>query len=124
TRKQETRDDKVSFSVMTGTEFEEWLATKLREVGFTVESTPPSRDGGVDLIASKLDQLQIESKLLIQCKNHRDPIGVAIIRELRGVVPDRAAGTTPVVACPEDSLQMQSHLLVQPVCCCGVRASL
>jgi len=41
-----------------------------------------------------------EDGKLIQCKNHREPVGIAVIRELRGVVPDRTAGTTPVVACP------------------------
>ena len=62
--------------------------------------TPSTRDGGVDLIASRLDSLQIESKLLIQCKNHRDSVGVSTVRELRGVVPDRSSGVTAVVACP------------------------
>ena len=85
---------------MSGVQFEEWLAIRLREIGFTVSLTPTSRDGGIDLVATREDQLQIESKLLIQCKNHRDSVGVAVIRELRGVVPDRTSGTTPVVACP------------------------
>jgi HJR/Mrr/RecB family endonuclease len=92
--------EQVPFTRMSGREFEEWVAGRLQQEGFQVELTPASRDGGVDLIASRADALQIETRLFIQCKNHREPVGVGAIRELRGVVPDRSAGVTPVVVCP------------------------
>jgi superfamily II DNA or RNA helicase len=88
------------FELMSGVEFEAWVGERLSKMRFQVEQTPASRDGGIDLIASRRDALQIETRLLIQCKNHQEPVGIAVIRELRGVVPDRAAGATPVVACP------------------------
>lgn len=89
-----------TFEAMSGQAFEEWIAVRLAQLGFAVESTPASRDGGIDLIASRLDSLRIETRLLIQCKNHRDPVGVAVIREIRGAIPDRSAGIIPIVACP------------------------
>lgn len=88
------------FQGMTGQEFEEWVANQLRSFGFDVEITPIARDGGVDLVARYTDALQIETKLLIQCKNQREPVGVAVVRELRGVLPDRTPGTTAVVISP------------------------
>ncbi|MCC6483381.1 MAG: restriction endonuclease [Armatimonadetes bacterium] len=92
--------DAANFTAMTGEQFEQWLAERLTAMGFTVQSTPRSNDGGIDLTAVRLDDLQIEAKLIIQCKNTTSPVGVSVVRELRGVVPDRVPGTTPVVAAP------------------------
>lgn len=83
-----------------GQAFEVWLAERLNSQGFTVEFTPESRDGGIDLVAHRLDEIGIETQLLIQCKNTERPVGVSVVRELRGTVPDRSYGITPVVACP------------------------
>lgn len=98
--KQTASESKPIFSDMTGEEFEQWLAERLSAAGFSVELTPATRDGGIDLIAWRTDPLGIESRLFIQCKNRADAVGVSVIRELRGVVPDRTPGTTQVVACP------------------------
>jgi HJR/Mrr/RecB family endonuclease len=89
-----------AFGTMSGQSFEEWIASRLEQLGFQVTRTPSSRDGGVDLMAVRIDSLQIETKLMIQCKNHNAPVGVAVVRELRGVIPDRSPGLVPVVACP------------------------
>jgi len=88
------------FSRMSSRDFEDWLAARLREQGFAVRQTPPSHDGGLDLIARRRDALGVETHLWIQCKNRQAPVGVAVLRELRGAIPDRAAGGTPVAACP------------------------
>lgn len=88
------------FQGMAGEEFEQWLGELLEAQGFRVQRTKRSRDGGIDLLATKTDLIGILNKLYVQCKNHSEPVGVQVIRELRGVVPDREAGTTPVVACP------------------------
>jgi len=85
---------------MSSRDFEDWLAARLREQGFAVRQTPPSHDGGLDLIARRRDALGVETHLWIQCKNRQAPVGVAVLRELRGATPDRAAGGTPVAACP------------------------
>ncbi len=84
----------------TSEQFEEWLAERLRDQGFDVTLTPRSRDGGIDIVAERCDAIGVETRLMIQCKNLSQPVGVAAARELRGVVPERQAGTTPVIACP------------------------
>ena len=88
------------FSRMSGRDFEDWLANRLRVQGYQVRQSPPSHDGGLDLMAWRSDALGIETRLWVQCKNRQSPVGIAALRELRGVVPDRAAGGTPIVACP------------------------
>ena len=88
------------FSRMSSRDFEDWLAARLRQRGFAVRQTPPTHDGGLDLIARRQDALGVETHLWIQCKNRQAPVGVAVLRELRGAIPDRAAGGTPVAACP------------------------
>ncbi len=90
----------VEFAELAGEQFEAWLAAALKRLGFHVEVTAGHRDGGVDIVASKFDELRIESKLLIQCKNQREPMGISALRELRGVTPARTAGVTAVAASP------------------------
>ena len=93
-------EDAPPFSRMSSRDFEDWLAERLREQGFAVLQTPPSHDGGLDLVARRRDALEIETHLWVQCKNHQAPVGVAVLRELRGAVPDQGVGGTPVAACP------------------------
>lgn len=88
------------FVNMSGQSFEEWIALRLERFGFQVTITPAVRDGGIDLIAVRTDSLQIETRLMIQCKSHHSQAGVSVVRELRGVVPDRSPGIVPVVVCP------------------------
>lgn len=83
-----------------GPEFEAWLAACLRTRGYEVDQTPASRDGGVDLVAVRREPPNLDVRLLIQCKNQRQPVGVAAVRELRGAVPERMVATTPVLASP------------------------
>lgn len=92
--------DRPNFNQMPGEEFEHWLRSQLQRLGYQASLTPRSRDGGVDIIASRLDEIGIESKLLIQCKSTTGPTGVRVIRELRGVTQERCSGATPIVACP------------------------
>lgn len=88
------------FLDISGQSFEEWIALRLERLGFQVTITPAVRDGSIDLIAVRTDSLQIETRLMIQCKNHHSQAGVSVVRELRGVVPDRSPGFAPVVVCP------------------------
>ncbi len=76
---------------VTGLELEERVGALLSARGWVVERTPRSRDGGVDLIARRSDEVGIEQTLYVQCKDHARPVGVEVVRELIGVLP---AGTT------------------------------
>ena len=71
----------------TGLELEERCATILRAKGWAVQKTPRTRDGGVDLIASRLDEIGLEQRVYIQCKDHARSVGVEVVRELLGVIP-------------------------------------
>ncbi len=70
-----------------GIELEQRCASILRQVGWTVEETPRSRDGGVDLIATRIDEVGVEDCLYVQCKDHARPVGVDVVRSLLGVLP-------------------------------------
>lgn len=82
---------------MSGEEFERYLGDLLRRLGWSVELTPPSRDGGIDLRISKVDAVGIETRLYIQCKNQQAPVSVDVVRALNGVLDPTIQG---VVAAP------------------------
>ena len=84
---------------MTGMEFETYVQHLLEKRGWSLETTPASRDGGIDLVARRTDDVGLTIALYIQCKNHSSPVTVEIVRELNGVLP-RLPGARGVVTCP------------------------
>jgi hypothetical protein len=86
-----------AFSGLSGEDFERYVGDLLRALGWLVETTPRTRDGGVDLKARKADQVGVETILYVQCKKHRWPVGVEVVRELNGVLD---TGVRGAVACP------------------------
>lgn len=96
----------------TGLELEARCARLLSARGWLVERTPRSRDGGVDLIVSRIDEVGIEQKLYVQCKDWARPVGVDVVRELVGVLPaDR--GVRPVLAAPMGVTSDAAHEATQ-----------
>lgn len=93
-------DPPRDYSTMNGIEFEHHLKGLLERWGWNVEITPPSRDGGVDLIARGADNLGLETVVYVQCKNTAAPVGVEIIRELNGVLVTKEPGARGMVVCP------------------------
>ena len=71
----------------TGLVLEERCASILAERGWSVERTPRTRDGGIDLIANRTDELGLGHRILMQCKDHAHPVGVEVVRELIGAAP-------------------------------------
>jgi hypothetical protein len=65
-----------------------------------VELTPPSRDGGVDLVARREDVIGVETALYIQCKNYSSPLGVEPVRALVGCLPPDEPGARAAMICP------------------------
>jgi hypothetical protein len=66
---------------LTGRAFEHELAKLFSRVGYTVEVTKYSRDGGIDIY------LQHSGKsTIVQCKRYSSAVGVATVRELYGVL--------------------------------------
>jgi hypothetical protein len=88
------------YSNMSGTEFEQHMKSLLERRGWTVETTPKTRDGGIDLKASRVVDMGGDIVLYIQCKNHQSPVGVEVVRQLNGVLPKHQPGSRGVVVCP------------------------
>ena len=67
-------------------QFEEVVAEILNKHGFEIELTPETRDGGVDIIATRNDPL---GKILyiVECKRYTPPkkVGIDIVQRIFGV---------------------------------------
>lgn len=72
-------------SNLSGIEFENICKTLIEKMGFEVETTKASGDGGIDLIAISHQPL-FEGTYIIQCKRYSGSVGEPIIRDLYGVV--------------------------------------
>lgn len=56
------------------------IARLFKKKGYSVEYTPTSNDGGIDLLLTK----DLE-RIGVQCKAYNKNVGVAAVRELQGV---------------------------------------
>ena len=78
---------------MTGEEFERLCADYFAARGLTVDLTPSSGDGGVDLVLTGDGRC-----VLVQCKQTRKPVGEPVGRDLYGAVHDAGADAGIVCA--------------------------
>jgi superfamily II DNA or RNA helicase len=85
---------------ISGVEFKQFVKNALNRRGWNVTLTPPTRDGGVDLVAEKEVDVGGSLTLYIQCKNHSAPVGVDVVRQLNGVLPTQRRGVRGVLVCP------------------------
>jgi restriction system protein len=67
----------TAIDAMTGTEFEDYVAARLRRAGWQVTFTPLTGDYGVDLIAEKDGK-----SVAIQCKRHGNSVGIAAVQQV------------------------------------------
>lgn len=88
------------YSQMSGSEFEQYVKSLLERRGWTVEMTPQTRDGGIDLKASRAVDIGGDVVLYLQCKNYQSPAGVEVVRQLNGVLPKHEPGSRGAVVCP------------------------
>lgn len=79
-------------------EFEYLIGALFAKMGYHVTVTKASRDGGVDVEATRKDPGG-RALILIQCKKHESTIRVSAIRQLMGVVARRQANKG-VWSCP------------------------
>ncbi len=93
----------IDFTTMDGYEFEDYISTMFRRLGFEVEATNYSNDGGVDLVAT-FKQPIFAGKYIIQCKNWTGPVGQPEVRDLYGVVMDQRANKGILIT-PSDYTQ-------------------
>ena len=74
-----------NINTLSGLEFEKLCQALLMKLGFDVETTKQSGDGGIDLIAYN-HQPFYSGKYIVQCKRYAGSVGEPIVRDLYGVV--------------------------------------
>lgn len=84
--------------VLEPRKFEELVARILRDRGYDITLTPPSKDGGFDMFAARKDDLG-SFLYLVECKRYTPPqkVGVSVVRALHGVVQQRQANAGIVI---------------------------
>lgn len=83
--------DLSDLNSMDGFEFEDLIAKLLTEMGYSIEQTKKTGDGGIDIIAHTFEPI-ISGKYIIQCKRQKSLVGEAVVRDLFGVISaDKAA---------------------------------
>lgn len=77
---------------LTPRSFEEFVGELFEREGFKVELTPPSRDGGRDILAVRSSTLG-DQLVLVECKRYSPerPVGVGFVRALYGVLEHEKA---------------------------------
>jgi DNA-binding response OmpR family regulator len=72
--------------------FEELIAVLLKDMGYTIELTRNTADGGVDIFAIQKTGIG-ESLLIVDCKRYapHKHVGVSIVRSLYGVAEQKTA---------------------------------
>ena len=70
---------------LSGFEFEDFCKELVEKMGFEVEPTKKTGDGGIDLIAYN-HQPFLSGKYIIQCKRYIGSVGEPIVRDLFGVI--------------------------------------
>jgi restriction system protein len=85
---------------LTPIEFESLIAELYNDMGYEIQLTKKSYDGGIDVIAVN-KTIGKNEEVLIQCKRYSNNVGVKDIRELLGVVENYKA--TKGVFCTSSS---------------------
>lgn len=88
------QDERILFQI-SDREFEILTGDLFHSNGFTVELTPKSKDGGKDLVVTKIDAMGLKCRYLVECKRYapHHKVGVEIVRSLHGTVDyERANG--------------------------------
>ena len=87
---QDNQQTYAGIDTLSGVEFEHVCKRLLERMGFKVETTKASGDGGIDLIGYNTQPL-LSGKYIIQCKRYAGSVGEPIIRDLYGVVTSERA---------------------------------
>lgn len=80
----------MDINSLSGIEFENICQQLIEKMGFSVETTKASGDGGIDLIANNYEPI-LSGRYIIQCKRYSSSVGEPIIRDLYGVITSERA---------------------------------
>lgn len=76
----ELRKQKEFWKELSGLEFEDEVEKIFIKLGYKTLRTKLSNDGGYDIVIEKDGK-----RYIVECKHHRKPIGVTVLRALHGV---------------------------------------
>jgi len=79
---------------LRGLQLEAELKRLYTKLGYNVESTPASGDKGIDLKLKRNNKT-----IIVQCKGHKKPIGVAAVRDLYGTLIHHKVNKA-IIVCP------------------------
>ncbi|MCD4713993.1 MAG: restriction endonuclease [Clostridiales bacterium] len=79
-----------SLDGLSGIEFENLIHELLVKMGFEVETTKVTGDGGIDLVAYNKQPI-LKGKYVIQCKRWKSTVGEPVLRDLYGAVTHERA---------------------------------
>jgi hypothetical protein len=71
---------------LSSREFEEMVAEVLSGLNWNVNLTPPTRDGGYDILGISTDLTKLETSWIVECKKYSPDrkIGIEVLRQLYG----------------------------------------
>lgn len=102
--KASTNTPLLEINKMSWHDFEQLTAAAFRKRGYLVQDTNDGPDGGIDLVLKKDGE-----NYLVQCKHWRaNKVGVAIVRELLGVMASRGVAGGFVVTAGEYTKEAKS----------------
>ena len=80
-------------------EFEELIAELLMGFGWQVKLTPPTRDGGFDILGISTDPSGFETSWIIECKHYSPDkkVGIAVLQRIHGVKESLGISNAAVV---------------------------
>lgn len=84
---KEERSKRDFWLSLNGFEFEDQITGLFSKLGYKANKTKNTGDGGVDVVL--IDKRG--SKILVQCKAHKKPVGPHIVRDLFGVMQSEKA---------------------------------
>jgi hypothetical protein len=98
---------------LSGLSFERVIAELLASFGWRVSLTPPSRDGGIDILAITSDPSGFETSWIVECKRYGvdRPVGVSAVRQLYGV--QQSLGIPRAVLVTTSRLSADAALFIQ-----------
>jgi restriction system protein len=99
---------------LTPSEFEFLIAAFFDEMGYDVEVTQATVDGGIDVIAKSTKRGKAEF-VLIQCKRYVPNVTVSAVRELMGVVSRMQANKGMLISTSEFTRPARKEALSTPM---------
>jgi restriction system protein len=111
-RKQNAADKTLAdLQAMSPDAFEEWVAARFRDRGYSVDLTGSQGDHGVDLVGRRKSET-----VVIQCKNYRIwSVGEPKLRDLYGAMHDFSADRAFLVTTGELSGPARAWIVGKPI---------